>query len=73
MDELARQGMKQGKRVCVTGVRVEDEMDESDEKQMEGVHFFNFFSRDYTPVTQVELSRCIVGRLYEYMPCFLWP
>lgn len=46
LDELARQSMKQGERVCVTGVRVEDEMDESDEKQMEGVHVFNFFSQE---------------------------
>lgn len=23
-------------------------------------------------MTQVELSRCIVGSLYEYVPSFLW-
>lgn len=40
-------------------------MDENDEKQMEGVDIFKFFSGDYLPMTQVELSRCIVGRLYE--------
>ena len=38
--------------------------------------FFHFFLllllRDYQPVTQVELSRCIVGSPYEYMPSFLW-
>lgn len=76
LDELARQSMKQGERVCVTGVwgwggGLEEEMDENDEKQMEGVHVFNFFLRDYLPVTQVELSRCIVGRLYENIPSFL--
>lgn len=39
-------------------------MDQSDEKQMEGVHASpkKKISRDYLPVTQVELSRCIVGR-----------
>lgn len=53
------------------GGGLEEEMDENDEKQMEGVHVFNFFLRDYLPVTQVELSRCIVGRLYENIPSFL--
>lgn len=53
-------------------------MDEDDGKQMEGVFFFSFFLfflaaflLCYLPVTQVDLSRCIVGRLCEYMPRFL--
>lgn len=55
------------------GGGVEEEMDENDEKQMEGVFLTDsfFFLRDYLPVTQVELTRCIVGRLYEFMPSFL--
>lgn len=36
-------------------------MDENDEKQMEGVHASQI-SRDNLTVTQVALSRCIVGR-----------
>lgn len=39
-------------------------MDERDEKQMEGVHASQI-SRDNLPVTQVALSRCIVGRQRE--------
>lgn len=64
--------MKPGEGVCVTGRGVKEEMDENDEKQMEGVHAFNFSLRDYLPVTQVELRRCIVGRLSENIPSFLW-
>lgn len=44
LDELLRQSMKQTqgeKRVCVTGV--EEEMDEDDEKQMEGGVFSSLF------------------------------
>lgn len=60
------------KSLCDRGWGVKEEMDENDEKQMEGVHGFNFSLRDYLPVTQVELRRCIVGRLSENIPSFLW-
>ena len=53
------------------GRGLEEEMYEDDEKQMEGVFFSFFFSAYYLPVTQVELSRCIVGSMYEYVPSFL--
>lgn len=33
--------------------------------------FLFFVLKDYLPVTQVELSRCIVGSLYEYKPSLL--
>lgn len=34
---------------------------------------FSFFKKkNYLPVTQVELSRCIVGSLEECIPSFLW-
>lgn len=69
LDELASQSTKQP--VWRVG-GVKEEMDENDEKQMEGVHALNFSLRDYLPVTQVELCRCIVGRLYENIPSFLW-
>lgn len=74
LDELARQSMKQSGRKSLydRGGGLEEEMDENDEKQMEGVFLTFFFWRDYLPVTQVELTRCIVGRLYEFMPSFLW-
>lgn len=48
----------------MTGQGGLEETEESDEKQMEGVHASQI-SRDHRPVTQVAFSRCIVGRQRE--------
>lgn len=57
--------MRQQDRAPCDGSGGLEEMDERDEKQMEGVHV-SHISRDDLPVTQVALSRCIVGRRREH-------
>lgn len=57
--------MRQQDRAPCDGSGGLEEMDERDEKQMEGVHA-SHISRDNLPVTQVALSRCIVGRQREH-------
>lgn len=72
LDELVRQSMKQreGERACMTGVGG-GRGDGWGWWKADGGRVFYFVLRDYLPVTQVELSRCIVGRPCEYMPSFL--
>lgn len=71
LDELARQSMKQGERVCVMGGGWKRRWMRMTRSRWRAYTILIFFLRDYLPVTQVELSRCIVRRLYEYTPSFL--